>query len=732
MEAVQPATPTEHTPPEPPISKRNPFPGLRPFEAADADLFFGREAHVDQLLARLAQRRFVAVVGPSGCGKSSLTRAGLIPALRDGFLKGTGHKWCMPIMRPGGDPEGALRDALLAELPASTDSSTDASAPDAFNAGRFYVEGALDGSRDALSRAGAQLSLQAGGANVLLLVDQFEELFRFNRRAGDEAEWYERSNRFVQQLIEAASDPAVGPRGHVYVVLTMRDEFVGRCAAFSGLAELMNAGMYLVPRLTRAQLADAVQYPLAGSGRKLADGLLDTVVNDSIAVQDELPVLQHAMMRTWSRLGENDRQITPQRYDVVGGLGKALNVHGNELIGLDPEGNPDPDKRTLTHWQLRLCEAVFKRLTLDSGNESTRAPASLKTLARVVGVEPNDKDLLHVLDLFRAPDCQFLSPGIDPQLSNSAAELKPSTEIDLTHEAILRTWKVLGKWAVEERQQAIQYRLILEAARRYGRGAVSGSLYRDPQLSAEVKWWNERALTQAWAERYHPAVADLTAQEKEDFTFGEGEQRTLNHDALFRVAQRFLDEGVKQRDLEEAAAKLERENGAKLERARLRQRLIIRILAPALAAVGIGGLLAIYAEGSRANAETLKRAAAEAQIAASDREAAASRQSAAASEATRIAAEAKAAASDVEAKAREAEAESLKKELKALDDRDAAFKVAKLETQRALDAYKNLNREFQKANAQLLGGQACTARVAELSKKLCGLGDQSACVSPLP
>src|SRR6188768_1140109 len=92
---------------------RAPYPGLRPFEADEADLFFGREQHVDALLERLSGSRFVAVVGESGAGKSSLVRAGLLPALEAGFVVEAGSDWRVALMRPGGAPLQALADALL-------------------------------------------------------------------------------------------------------------------------------------------------------------------------------------------------------------------------------------------------------------------------------------------------------------------------------------------------------------------------------------------------------------------------------------------------------------------------------------------------------------------------------------------------------------------------------------------------------------------------------------------
>ena len=82
----------------------NPFPGLRPFQFDENYLFFGREEQVSQLLQRLGNTRFLAVVGASGSGKSSLVRAGLLPELHGGTMTSTSIAWELAIMRPGGDP----------------------------------------------------------------------------------------------------------------------------------------------------------------------------------------------------------------------------------------------------------------------------------------------------------------------------------------------------------------------------------------------------------------------------------------------------------------------------------------------------------------------------------------------------------------------------------------------------------------------------------------------------
>ena len=149
----------------------SPYPGLRPFQEDEAHLFFGREAQIEDMLARLEDRRFLAVVGTSGCGKSSLVRAGLIPALEQGFLSEALPNWRMAVMRPGSTPFDNLTTTLLSEaaLGPERQSATQAAA---------LLQATLRRGPVGLVEAVAESHLPEG-TNLLLVVDQFEELFRY-------------------------------------------------------------------------------------------------------------------------------------------------------------------------------------------------------------------------------------------------------------------------------------------------------------------------------------------------------------------------------------------------------------------------------------------------------------------------------------------------------------------------------------------------------------------------
>src|SRR5215831_17592039 len=212
------------------VTAQNPFPGLRPFRPEDSTLFFGRDEQTGEALERMLRQRLLAVVGVSGCGKSSLVAAGMVPALEMGMAGDPGQGWRVATMRPG---DGPLRElARCLHLPGEA------------LAQRTY--GLVEAVKTHLP----------AGQNLLLVVDQFEEIFPFRdrrlREAGSEADL------FVSYLLRAAQDTA----GRVYVVLTMRSDYLGECAKFIGLPEALNDGQYLVPRMTRSQLQEAIENPL--------------------------------------------------------------------------------------------------------------------------------------------------------------------------------------------------------------------------------------------------------------------------------------------------------------------------------------------------------------------------------------------------------------------------------------------------------------------------------------
>jgi hypothetical protein len=224
-------------------AKKPPYPGLRPFERDESHLFFGRDHCVDEMIAKLGERRFLAVLGSSGTGKSSLVKTGLLSGLEMGLLSGAGSRWLIVEFRPGGNPLGNLARALLE---AESSATTKLPLPTVAEITRLQTRFKREGPRELIKWC--RQGHLADGTNLLILVDQFEELFRY-RTDGEREE----AQALVSLLLESRWPRGVAsPRQAelpIYVTITMRSEYLGACALIQGLAEAINEGTFLTPRM---------------------------------------------------------------------------------------------------------------------------------------------------------------------------------------------------------------------------------------------------------------------------------------------------------------------------------------------------------------------------------------------------------------------------------------------------------------------------------------------------
>jgi hypothetical protein len=457
----------------------NPFPGLRPFREDEEYLFFGRESQVDVMVDKLAAKRFLAVVGTSGSGKSSLVNCGLRPALRRGGMASAGSAWRMAQFRPGADPLKALARALAQPGVMFTGLDVGAEGLD------DMIEATLEMSNLGLVDLFEQAQL-AGQENLLLIVDQFEELFRYktaqasdSQRDGEPHRTEEASIAFVNLLLEA-----VRSEYSIYVVLTMRSDFLGDCARFSGLPEAVNEGQYLVPRLTRDERRAAISGPIAVGGGEISPVLLNRLVNDVGDNPDQLSILQHALNRTWAqwqRERQSSEPISLSHYEAIGTMAHALDRHAERAFA-----------ELTTERQQKICEVVFETLT-DKGTDARgiRRPTSFAKLCAIAEASPDE--VASVLEVFRKPSRSFvMPPTLEP--------LTPGTIIDISHESLMRVWKRLRDWVEEEAESAAQYHRLVQNALLHAKGAAG--LMTDPELSIMLEWQQVEQQNKAWAELY--------------------------------------------------------------------------------------------------------------------------------------------------------------------------------------------------------------------------------------
>jgi hypothetical protein len=269
------------------VEVENPFPGLRPFSIDDSHLFFGREGQIDEILSKLARNRFVTVMGYSGSGKSSLMSCGLVPVLYGGFVTESGTEWNAITARPGASPIHSLVESILEYMVKHQHIlATEAAVH------RPVINSILRSGTQGLLEVSRYIQRNAS-ENIFFLIDQFEEIFRYRDHADSDIQ--NDAQLYVSLFMTAVQQREVP----IYVALAMRSDFIGECSVFPGLTKLINSSNYLIPQMMREQKKAAIEGPIAVAGGKISQRLVKRLLSDMGADQDQLPILQHALMRTW-------------------------------------------------------------------------------------------------------------------------------------------------------------------------------------------------------------------------------------------------------------------------------------------------------------------------------------------------------------------------------------------------------------------------------------------------
>jgi hypothetical protein len=315
-----------------------PYQGLEVFDEANAKFFFGRERDVQRLVEKLKATRFLAVLGASGSGKSSLARAGLIPALREGVLPQS-EGWTICVFKPGSQPLTALTAQLLDVCPGKESMQT--------------TVDQMGNDERTLHLAVALALANKPAARIVWVVDQFEEVFTL---CSDEKE----RASFLRNLLYASSIPD----GQSSVLLTMRADFLPKCAALPDLAARIAAQQFLVSPMDVDMLRHAIEEPALRVGLRFEPGLVDIILRDIGSEPGALPLLEHALLELWKR--RCDHTLTLDAYRDSGGVQGAIAKTAEEIYNTF---NPE---------EQAIVRRIMLRLTqLGEGTEDTRRRATM-------------------------------------------------------------------------------------------------------------------------------------------------------------------------------------------------------------------------------------------------------------------------------------------------------------------------------------------------------------------
>ncbi len=401
----------------------NPYKGLQYFEEADADSFFGREALTARLVERLSQHNFLAVVGASGSGKSSLVRAGLIPALK---REGT---WLAKVMIPTAHPLEAMASVLTQDTGSSRETTSLANdmAGDA-NTLRIFSRGLLASSQ---------------AERLLLVVDQFEELFTASQGEGER-------RSFVDNLMTAAGDDPAGP---IAVVLTLRADFYQHCAQYETLRRALADRQEYIGPMTADELRRAIEEPARRQSLHFEEGLVDLLLDDVGDEPGALPLLSHALLETWQR--RRGQTLTLAGYSASGRVQGAIAKTAESVY------------QALPRTRQAIARGIFLRLTeLGEGTQDTRRQADLA-------------------EILPAGDGRKEAEGVIQVLTSTRLITAGEETAQVAHEALIREWPRLRGWLDEDREGLRLHRGLTQAAAEWDAHDRDPSfLYRGQRLAA--------------------------------------------------------------------------------------------------------------------------------------------------------------------------------------------------------------------------------------------------------
>lgn len=451
----------------------NPFPGLRPFVFNDEKYYFGRDGQVKKVIEKVLTQRFVALIGSSGSGKSSLINAGIIPGICAGSKNQTDSSWRVITSKPGTSPIDNLAKSLTKSGFVNNLISNNESPPEEI---AKILRNSPNGVIEALRKTKKDRE-----EKVLLVIDQFEDLFRFKRSRNNRTIIHEYDN-FIKLIVEAKKQTAYP----VYILLAVRSDFIEEFHQFQELTQLINSSNYFLPGMTSDDLKEVINRPAELGGAQIDPYLEQQLLNDIRDEPDQLPLLQHLLHRIWEHwIGQNnnDRPISLEDYEATGGIEYAISNHLEE-----------PFKELSDSGRI-ICERMFKVLTeKGTTNHEITNPARIADIATITRVRVSD--IIEIVERFRQPGRSFMIPYHD-------VELTSDTIIDLTHESLIRLWPRLRRWVDEEADSITMYKRLAEASRLYQMGKAQ--LWTSPDLQQAMQWYEKNEPSFQWAQRYNTA-----------------------------------------------------------------------------------------------------------------------------------------------------------------------------------------------------------------------------------
>jgi len=418
------------------VDETCPYQGLEAFGKEQARFFFGREKVVQLLMEKLGQANFVPIIGASGSGKSSVVRAGLIP-----HLEKNGWRVLEPIL-PGDEPFAELKTVLI-ELFGRTEGR------------EAYSLIRTDGLRPVIERL-------SGSERLLLVVDQFEEVFTLCPKEEERCQFIE----LLTQVVEI-------PASRLAIVTTMRADFLEPCLSYESLTRLIQDEAVYMPPLVGADLEEAIASPAKLQGYRFEKGLLGAILQDVGQEKGCLPLLQFTLTELWEERDKQAHLLTIAKYRQLSGVNGALNRYAENLY------------KSFTEQQQDWVKRIFLKLVRTGAEaKDTRQRQPKAKLMSIADDSPFDQQALR----------NTLAQLVQGRLLVTDHDQQGEAGVDLAHEALMESWERFAQWRQEDRELRRLIDRVEDAMREWHKEPKDNNLMMGGLLAQVRARWSELEL----------------------------------------------------------------------------------------------------------------------------------------------------------------------------------------------------------------------------------------------
>jgi hypothetical protein len=524
-----------------------PYTGLRSFNEEESLYFEGREEQIEDITKLLEKNKFLMVTGASGDGKSSIVYAGIIPNARAGFFKASFPNWVIADFRPEKTPLKNFSSSIATALDIPNENTVEteinrgfSSLIDLYKNSSYYIDkqssewlDANDASRNDLNKK---------GANLMILVDQFEEFFttQENFYNGVPSQDSQTTMNVILETAKASLDQGLP----IYIICTMRSDYIGQCAAFRGLPEFIGFSQFFVPRLKRNQLQNVIEIPASLSGTAISRRLVERLIYDLNEGIDQLPILQHALSQIWNTSNRREEEMDLIHYAMVGGmpsdelpvdgdqqkfkewfsslpeyekifyqfpsLENVLDIHANRLYerAAFTYNKKYPEEQIPIVDAKKTIALTFASLSRMDDGRGVRNRMTLQEITNIINNPDLDyKKVGRLLNIFREEGNTFIRPFI--MTEEDPLDLSPDSVLDITHESLIRNWERLKKWA---RKEAEYYETFLDFKKQLDKWIESNYsrnyLLPVGPLGYFEDWFEKCQPNAYWINRYQEHIED--------------------------------------------------------------------------------------------------------------------------------------------------------------------------------------------------------------------------------